>query len=143
MATDYGNGGSGHGMPGDQPFTAEEKEIIRRQGEYWHGKMVEHYAQTQERSDRTPGGTNPEDVRRIVGQSGGVSLYATRGYTAIERDGFPLRPGLSVPRSRHPGDHCLCSHLTTQKARTHEGPHHDEGCPLWQLPDYGVFQPDE
>lgn len=23
------------------------------------------------------------------------------------------------------------------------GPHHDEDCPLYQLPDYGVFGPDE
>lgn len=133
-----------------------------------------------------PGDVAPEDVERIVGQSGGVPLYATRSYKAIERAQAQERSD-RTPRDRVPETVCprpaiqaectypecdcpvaympldqaldslsdrtsvrlsidedtICDCGLDNKAALAPGPHHSDRCPLHELPDYGVFGPDD
>lgn len=38
---------------------------------------------------------------------------------------------------------CHCDYLMGPEAKQTSGPHHEEGCSYFQLPDYGHFGPDD
>jgi hypothetical protein len=97
--------------------------------------------------------TDPRSVRRIVGSVGdSIPVYAMPSYPAQERsDRTPVEP---IPRDEDPqnisgvplsdqqdSDWCMCAGLS-DASRLRPGIHHDEGCIMWQLPDYSIFGPD-
>lgn len=102
--TDYSNGGSEYGMPGDQ---------------------------TQERSDRSPGNR----VLRLGNRKKVLDIDPVTGKVR--------EPEPEVVRHCSSDDPCCICDLGSTEARIKPGPHHNEACPLWELPDYGVFGPDE
>lgn len=57
-------------------------------------------------------------------------------------------PASPIPEESSPAvyseriDWCICAGLS-EASKLNPGPHHDEGCVMFALPDYGVFGPDE
>jgi hypothetical protein len=115
--------------------------------------------QPQERSDRSPSqeknawqGYKPEDIRNRVFNTLFEAIqnyYPDARVRVNDGEEIEVRVGdegvvirFSDP-SQSPSD-CLCASLGYGNARkTEPGPHHDDRCPLYELPDYGVFGPDE
>lgn len=77
------------------------------------------YVPPQERSDRTPAAEIP----------------------ALSQDDLTVYPECPKPFGQR-SEFCICAGLS-EASRLNPGIHHDEGCIMWQLPDYGVFGPDE
>lgn len=91
---------------------------------------------------------NPPEILHLGGSLREIPLDPATGKAVpdneaiddlFDRSDWPPRP----VRHCSTDDPCCICNIETTDARTSTGAHHNEGCPFYELPDYGVFGPDE